>query len=54
MTINETYFFRDKLPFDNFRDSMLPDAIKAPRSSSARSASGARRRRPDRKPIRSR
>jgi chemotaxis protein methyltransferase CheR len=29
MTINETYFFRDKLPFDTFRDSLLPDLIKA-------------------------
>lgn len=29
MTINETYFFRDKLPFDNFRDSILPEMIKA-------------------------
>lgn len=29
MTINETYFFRDKLPFDIFRDSILPEMIKA-------------------------
>jgi chemotaxis protein methyltransferase CheR len=29
MTINETYFFRDKLPFEIFRNSLLPNAIKA-------------------------
>ena len=29
MTINETYFFRDKMPFDNFRNIVLPTLIKA-------------------------
>ncbi len=29
MTINETYFFRDRLPFDTFRNNILPDVIKA-------------------------
>jgi chemotaxis protein methyltransferase CheR len=29
MTIIETYFFRVKLPFDYFRDSILPELIKA-------------------------
>lgn len=29
MTTNETFFFRDKLPFDRFRDIMLPQLIKA-------------------------
>jgi chemotaxis protein methyltransferase CheR len=29
MTINETYFFRDKLPFDKFRDVMMPKLIAA-------------------------
>src|SRR5690242_6325077 len=27
MTINETYFFRDKSPFDQFRNVMLPKLI---------------------------
>lgn len=29
MTINETYFFRDKTPFDQFRSVMLPKMIAA-------------------------
>lgn len=29
MTINETYFFRDKQPFDKFRDIMLPKLAAA-------------------------
>ena len=29
MTINETYFFRDKAPFDQFRNVMLPALIAA-------------------------
>jgi len=29
MTINETYFFRDKMPFDIFRDVVLPKLLKA-------------------------
>lgn len=29
MTINETYFFRDKAPFDKFRDIMLPKLAAA-------------------------
>lgn len=29
MTTNETFFFRDKIPFDNFRDTVVPDLIKA-------------------------
>jgi len=29
MTTNETFFFRDKLPFDNFRDVMLPALLAA-------------------------
>lgn len=29
MTINETYFFRDKLPFDKLRDVFLPELITA-------------------------
>jgi chemotaxis protein methyltransferase CheR len=29
MTTNETFFFRDKLPFDHFRDTMLPALIAA-------------------------
>lgn len=32
MTINETYFFRDKSPFDQFRSVMLPALIAARQS----------------------
>ncbi len=29
MTTNETFFFRDKIPFDHFRDTMMPALLKA-------------------------
>lgn len=29
MTINESFFFRDKTPFDNFKDYTLPNLIKS-------------------------
>jgi chemotaxis protein methyltransferase CheR len=29
MTTNETFFFRDKIPFDHFRDSIMPDIMQA-------------------------
>ena len=29
MTTNETFFFRDKLPFDHFRETMMPALIAA-------------------------
>ena len=29
MTTNETFFFRDKVPFDHFRVSIVPEIIKA-------------------------
>ena len=29
MTTNETFFFRDKIPFDHLRDSILPALIQA-------------------------
>ena len=29
MTTNESFFYRDKIPFDHFRDSIVPDLIKA-------------------------
>ncbi len=29
MTTNETFFFRDKIPFDHFRDTIMPEVIKA-------------------------
>ncbi|MBR1092588.1 protein-glutamate O-methyltransferase CheR [Bradyrhizobium manausense] len=29
MTTNETFFFRDKVPFDHFRDTIMQDIIKA-------------------------
>jgi chemotaxis protein methyltransferase CheR len=28
MTTNETFFFRDKVPFDHFRESIMPEIIK--------------------------
>ena len=29
MTTNETFFFRDKIPFDHLRDTIMPEIIKA-------------------------
>lgn len=29
MTTNETFFFRDKTPFDHFKDSVIPELIRA-------------------------
>jgi chemotaxis protein methyltransferase CheR len=29
MTTNETFFFRDKTPFDHFRDSIMPEMLRA-------------------------
>jgi len=29
MTTNETFFFRDKVPFEHFRDAIVPDVLKA-------------------------
>ncbi|WP_439359398.1 CheR family methyltransferase [Bradyrhizobium sp. DASA03007] len=29
MTTNETFFFRDKVPFEHFRDTIMPEIIKA-------------------------
>ncbi|WP_299816289.1 protein-glutamate O-methyltransferase CheR [uncultured Roseibium sp.] len=29
MTTNESFFFRDKTPFDNFRDTMLPTLLQS-------------------------
>ena len=29
MTTNETFFFRDKIPFEHFRDSIIPELLKA-------------------------
>jgi len=29
MTTNETFFFRDKLPFDQFSDTIMPELLKA-------------------------
>jgi chemotaxis protein methyltransferase CheR len=29
MTTNETFFFRDKTPFDHFKDTVMPELIKA-------------------------
>ena len=40
MTTNETFFFRDNMPFDHFRDTILP-ALIAARAPAHASASGA-------------
>jgi chemotaxis protein methyltransferase CheR len=29
MTTNETFFFRDKVPFDHFRDTIMPEVLQA-------------------------
>src|ERR1700757_3368930 len=29
MTTNETFFFRDKVPFERFRDTMVPEMLRA-------------------------
>jgi chemotaxis protein methyltransferase CheR len=29
MTTNETFFFRDKTPFDHFKDSVIPELLRA-------------------------
>jgi chemotaxis protein methyltransferase CheR len=29
MTTNETFFFRDKMPFDHFREAIVPELLKA-------------------------
>jgi len=29
MTTNETFFFRDKLPFDHFREAIMPELLRA-------------------------
>jgi chemotaxis protein methyltransferase CheR len=29
MTTNETFFFRDKVPFDHFRESIMPEILRA-------------------------
>jgi len=29
MTTNETFFFRDKVPFDHFRDAIMPEILRA-------------------------
>src|SRR5260370_20187166 len=29
MTTNETFFFRDKVPFEHFRESIMPEMLKA-------------------------
>ncbi|MHC2330920.1 CheR family methyltransferase [Bradyrhizobium sp. USDA 4454] len=29
MTTNETFFFRDKVPFDHFRNTIMPEVLKA-------------------------
>ena len=53
MTTNETFFFRDKIPFDHLKEVVLPTLVQA-RAARRACGSGARRPRPDRSRIRSR
>ena len=53
MTTNETFFFRDKIPFDHLRDTILP-MLLASRAAARRCGSGRRPARPGRSLIRSR
>jgi chemotaxis protein methyltransferase CheR len=41
MTTNESFFFRDKIPFEHFRDTMIPALIAARATTAAAFASGA-------------
>ena len=50
MTTNETFFFRDKVPFDHFRDTIMPEMLKA-RASRKASGSGAPAARPGQEPY---
>ena len=52
MTTNETFFFRDKLPFDHLREEILPTCCRRVHPGAA-CGSGAPPARPDRSPIRS-
>jgi len=52
MTTNETFFFRDKIPFEHVRDQVLPELMRL-RATGAACASGAPPPRPARSPIRS-
>ena len=54
MTTNETFFFRDKIPFDHLKGSGAAGADSGARGAAARCGSGARRLRPARSPIPSR
>ena len=31
MTTNETFFFRDKIPFDHFREMIMPEMLQGAR-----------------------
>jgi len=53
MTTNETFFFRDKIPFDHLRDTILPQLVPHAQTA-ARCASGRQRPPPGRSHIRSR
>ena len=53
MTTNESFFFRDKLPFDHFRETVMPALARGARHQAGASASGARPPPPDRSLIRS-
>jgi chemotaxis methyl-accepting protein methylase len=53
MTTNETFFFRDKIPFDHLQEAVLPALVQA-RAARAPAHLVRGRPRPDRSRIRSR
>ena len=53
MTTNETFFFRDKMPFEHFRDTIMPALHRGARAREAHPHLVHRRRRPARSLIRS-
>ena len=48
MTINESFFFRDKTPFRNFEEVMMPSLLKARQAKRNPCGFGVRRPLPDR------
>ena len=54
MTTNETFFFRDKMPFDHLRETILPALLQARAGAAIAAHLVGGVARPGRSPIRSR
>ena len=54
MTTNESFFYRDKIPFEHFTNAIMPSAARGARAGKSACASGARPPPPGRSRIRSR